>query len=253
MVADGTIDTITAYQANADHGMTIVPSPIARDWMDRAPQRAPYRCLPLNIANQNGWWITAPVSIEAFWYGGERVTDVEIRFRDRPHSFVSSHFGNGVVTFSVPFVFRTPPGINLWVKGPSNFPRDGATALEGVVETDWAVSTFTMNWKLTRPNEWIPFGAGEPFCQIVPVPRGLTESFTPDLKVIDANPELADGYRNWAADRRGFLSALSARDPDAIKRGWQKDYTQGKTPTGATFAGHQTRLDVKPFPLEPTG
>ena len=43
----------------------------------------------------------------------------------------------------------------------------------------------------------------------------------------------------------------TALDPDVVKRGWQKDYFQGKTAHGGTFDGHQTRLGVKEFvPVE---
>ena len=101
-----------------------------------------------------------------------------------------SHFGSGVITFTVPFLFRTPPGINLWVKGPANWIKDGVQALEGVVETDWLASTFTMNWKMTRVCEWVRFEKGEPFCMLVPVPRGLIETLVPRAEPIVANPEL---------------------------------------------------------------
>jgi Family of unknown function (DUF6065) len=43
-------------------------------------------------------------------------------------------------------VFRTPPGCNLYVRGPANSPKDGIAALEGIIETDWSEATFTMNW-----------------------------------------------------------------------------------------------------------
>src|SRR5205807_231232 len=92
---------------------------------------------------------------------------------------IKSHFGAGVVTFTIPYLFRTPKGVNLWVKGPTNYFKDGAAPLEGVVETDWAVSSFTMNWKLTRPGLPVRFARGEPICMIVPVPRGLAEELDP--------------------------------------------------------------------------
>jgi len=155
-----------------------------------------------------------------------------------------------VVTFSIPYLFRTPVGYNLWVKGPSNWIRDGIQALEGVVEADWASSTFTMNWKITRPYEWIEFKTGEPICMIVPIPRGLTEQMTPKLALLESNQELKAKYDEWEASRRGFLKGLKELDPAAVKKGWQKDYFQGKTAEGGTFDGHQTRLDVKDFAAE---
>jgi hypothetical protein len=53
-------------------------------------------------------------------------------------------------------------------------------------------------------------------------------------------------YLEWEASRRGFLDGLRTLDPEIVKRGWQKDYFQGKA-AGGTFAGHQTRLGVKEF------
>lgn len=222
------------------------PAPIPRDWMDSAHLRHPYRCLPLVIANQSGWVLRNPTGFSAYWYGGAAKEDVELRF-DRDENRILSHFGSGVVTFTIPFLFRTPPGINLWVKGPANIVKDGIQPLEGVVETDWVASTFTMNWKMTRVCEWVRFEAGEPFCMLVPVPRGLVETLAPRVEPLTANPELEEQYRKWEASRSTFLTDLHGRDPGAIARGWQKDYFQGKTVDGKSVESHQTRLNVKPF------
>jgi hypothetical protein len=240
--------TITAYLIHEVPNMRLMPAPIDRDWMSATNQRFAYRCLPLNIANQCGWLLTSPCTFEAYWYGGPSKTDIEIRFLDFLDPCVTTHFGYGVVTFSLPFLFRTPPGINLWVKGPANAPKDGIQALEGIVETDWATSTFTMNWKITRPCEWVQFTRGEPVCQLVPVPRGLAESLIPTAAPIGSNAELEAQYRKWEEGRKGFIQGLTSHDPDTVKRGWQKDYFQGKTQDGGTFDEHQTRLGVRPFP-----
>ena len=243
-----------AYQIHdTPSPMTLSPAPIEREWMDAASQRFPYRCLPLNIANQNGWVVACPTPFRAYWYGGPAPADVEVRFDGPPDPCVLSHFGAGTITFSLPFLFRTPPGVNLWAKGPSNWPKDGIQALEGVIETDWSSSTFTMNWKLTRPNEWVRFDAGEPICMLVPIPRGFAEGFAPRIELLKTNPELHEKYKAWEASRSGFLQGLKTNDPDAVKQGWQKDYFQGKTADGGAFDGHQTRLGVKPFDPPPAG
>ena len=238
---------ITAYRIHGHETAPLSSAPIERDWMEGADQRYPYRCLPLNIANQNGWVVGCPAGFRAYWYGGSSPKDVEIRYDDRVDPLICSHFGLGVVTFSIPYLFRTPEGINLWVKGPSNSPKDGIHALEGIVETDWAVSTFTMNWKLTRPNEWVHFDEGEPICMLVPIPRGLTESLMATIEVLSEHPDLQERYDAWDKSRRGFLDGLKALDPEVVKRGWQKDYFQGKQPEGGTFRQHQTRLAVRDF------
>jgi hypothetical protein len=160
---------------------------------------------------------------------------------------IVSHFGDGVLTFTIPYLFRTPPGINLWVKGPVNHIKDGIQALEGIVETDWSPSTFTMNWKITRPGLPIRFEQGEPICMVVPIPRGLTESLDPMLLPIDANPDLELEYQEWQASRRQFNQDLRSHEPDAVRRGWQREYIKGVLPSGAAAPEHQTRLSVKEF------
>jgi hypothetical protein len=239
---------LIAYSLHSNQSAEVFPepAPISREWMDSAHQRHPYRCLPLVIANQCGWVLRNPTGFSAYWYGGALKEDIELRF-DRDENRVVSHFGSGVITFTIPFLFRTPPGINLWVKGPANIIKDGIQPLEGVVETDWLASTFTMNWKMTRVCEWVRFEAGEPFCMLVPVPRGLVESLVPRVESLAGAPELQAQSEKWEASRSGFLTGLHSRDPEAVAKGWQKDYFQGKTIDGKSVESHQTRLNVKPF------
>lgn len=184
-----------AYQIHNEVHMGLIPAPLDRPWMDRANQRFPYRCLPLNIANQHGWFLTCSCDFDVYWYGGSLTADLELRFHGQRDPGITSHFGYAVLTFSMPYIFRTPPGVNLWVKGPSNWLRDGVQPLEGVVETDWASSTFTMNWKVTRAFEWIPFRKGEPVCMVVPVPRGMLETLEPSIQRLSNNPELEAKYQ----------------------------------------------------------
>ncbi|MBX9627682.1 MAG: hypothetical protein K2X82_28040 [Gemmataceae bacterium] len=238
----------TAYDIYPGTGFALEAAPIAREWMDQAHQRFPYRCLPLAIANQAGWVLRSPAAFRAYWYGGPGKDDVEVRFDGPPDARVMSHFGAGTITFSVPFLFRTPPGINLWVKGPANHIKDGVQPLEGVVEADWLASTFTMNWKITRVCEWVRFDEGEPFCMLVPVPRGLAEGLIPRRVPLADAPDLKAQYEGWQASRSGFLKDLLRLDPDTIKQGWQKDYFRGMTPDGGSFDAHQTRLNLRDFP-----
>src|SRR4029077_16077673 len=100
--------------------------------------------------------------------------------------------------------------------------------------------------------EWVGFEKGEPFCMLVPIPRGVAESLIPDRIAITADPELPAKYIAWQDSRAGFLKGLAKLDPEAVKQGWQKDYFQGKKPDGGEFEGHQTRLAIREFaPSEP--
>ena len=262
---------IIAYEIYDRAHLELTTAPVERDWMDASPQRFAYRCLPLAIANQAGWFIHNPATFSAVWDGGSFRDNVRVEFEApgvKPSanpwaisvdsSYISamaavrddrvtSHFGVGTVTFSMPFLFHTPPGINLWVKGPTNWIKDGAQALEGIVETDWLPATFTMNWKLTRPNFPVRFEKGEPICMIVPVPRGMAESLTPVRLPLRSNAELAKEYNEWLQSRSQFIQGLEAREPETVRRGWQRDYVHGVLPSGAKAPEHQTRLNLKEF------
>jgi hypothetical protein len=263
---------LIAYELHQATDMRLSTAPVDRAWMDAAHQRAPYRCLPLVIANQAGWWIPCPATFTAYWDGGLGKENLQITFETptekgtlsslfapivvsadtaspvvQGDARITSHFGNGVVTFSIPYLFRTPPGINLWVKGPTNYIKDGVQPLEGVVETDWLSATFTMNWKLTRPYNAVRFEHGEPICMIVPVPRGLAERLEPCYIPLDNNPEVARDYREWERSRSTFNADLARFSPDAVKRGWQRDYMQGRTISGQEVEEHQTRLHLREF------
>jgi hypothetical protein len=258
---------LIAYELLQAADMPLTSAAVDRAWMDATHQRAAYRCLPLAIANQVGWTLPSPATFTAYWDGGIGKENVQIRFEppqadpfavimvsmeDPPpvvynDTRITSHFGNGVVTFSIPYLFRTPRGINLWVKGPTNYIKDGVQPLEGIVETDWLPATFTMNWKLTRPHYPVRFERGEPICMVLPIPRGLSEEMEPRYVPLDANPELAREYREWEKSRSAFNAALAVEHPEAVKRGWQRDYMKGRTVSGAQAEQHQTRLQLREF------
>src|SRR6516162_5678937 len=111
-----------AYEISENLGMPISPAPIERAWMNA--QVAAYRCLPMTIANQHGWVIHNARGATVSWNGDQGIDGVAIKFDDSPgaqHPMIWSTFGGGVVSFLIPYLFRTPPSVNLWVKGPTNY------------------------------------------------------------------------------------------------------------------------------------
>jgi hypothetical protein len=239
---------ITAYEIYPQVDMPLIPAPINRTWMDETQSRFAYRCLPLTLANQAGWMVCNPKSFSARWNGGARASDTVLAFDEcPPDDRITSLFGHGTVTFNLPYLVRTPPEVNLWVKGPTNWPKHGTQALEGIVETDWTAASFTMNWKLTRPHEAVRFERGEPICMIVPYPRQMIDQLAPLPRPLDDNPELAADYRRWSAERDAFHQSVADGDQEAIRHGWQKDYFQGRDPGRDPFQEHQTRLAVPTF------
>src|SRR5262249_32268198 len=234
----------------------IRPAEATRAWMDRTPESFAYRCLPLNIANAHGWEILTPIAFDACWTGGTETSDVSIRIPEgaQPELASVSIFGQGVLTFHIFGLFRTPPGWNLWVGGSPNQPKDGIFPLSGVIETDWAPYTFTMNWRFTRPNHWVHFDAQEPVCFVFPVERGYLEKVTPKLVPMELDPELMRQFKAWSESRDAFQAKVAKDVPKAGSEKWQKRYYRGidmaeRAPRG----DHQIKLRLKPFvPGEPT-
>ena len=231
--------------------LEIRPAPVSRDWMDRSGNRFAYRCLPLNIANSHGWEILSPHAFTALWNGGDDVGSLSIECEHQP-SLAVSHFGSGVLTLAIPCVFVTEPEIDLFVQGPINRPKDGIAALSAVVETDWLSFTFTMNWKVTRPDLKVGFELAEPLCHIFPIRRGSLEAVEPEIRSLSSNPELASRNRVWAESRSLFVQKL-ATDPPKGSETWQKHYFQGIEPDGcpAKAPDHRTKLNLRPFSHRP--
>jgi hypothetical protein len=228
----------------------IVAAPVERGWMDRTGQGFAYRCLPLNIANAYGWLVLNTVPFIAQWDGGSGIDAISLSAAGGS-LLASSHFGSGVLTFNVPALFRTEPGYDLMVTGPLNEPKDGIQPLTGVVETDWAPFTFTMNWKFTRKLVPVAFERDEPFCMIFPVKRGLVEEVEPEIRALESDPELRSAYLAWADSRRGFNNDLKLPGSEAQAQKWQKDYFRGTASIGAAPADHRTRLKLREFKPAP--
>lgn len=200
------------------------------------------------MANQAGWILTSGRTVLATWTGGSQLEEVIVKSPDDDAVPASSQFGHGILTWEIPFVFRTPVGYNLLVRGPANWWKEGAVPLEGLVETDWAVATFTMNWKLTTPGLEVRFEANDPICMLVPQRRGELESFEPAMGRIVEHPEMHRQYLAWANARNDRIADLEDPGrPAGLPTEWEKDYLRGRAPGGARAAQHQTRLQVREF------
>jgi hypothetical protein len=228
----------------------IVAAPINRAWMDRTPNNFAYRCLPLNIANAHGWLILNDLPFTAYWNGEPGVNAVSIRPCGVGGALLArSHFGAGILTFGVNALFRTEPGYDLMVTGPLNQLKDATQPLSGLVETDWAPFTFTMNWKFTRKDRQIAFERDEPFCMIFPMKRGMIEEFEPEIRPMDSDNEVLDAYRAFARSRVKFNEDLQIPKSEARNQKWQKDYFVGTTNMAAAPPDHRTKIKLREFKL----
>ncbi len=232
----------------------IRPAEAKRQWMDDSPQSYAYRCLPLTIANTHGWEILCGRSFSAIWNGGPAKQDVELTFdpnEPKPDDVVvtpMSHFGVGTITFELGMLFQTPPGWNLMIMGPLNAPKDGVSALAGVIETDWSPYTFTMNWKLTRPGLKVSFQQGEPIAHLMPMQRDSVTRFQPEIRQFWSNVDLANRNAEWSKSRTEFSEGLRTHEQKAVAEKWQKAYYRGNQPDGSAGPpDHQIKLRVADF------
>lgn len=221
---------IVAYQVDSPLGWVMEPCPPTRQWMDEFPHGFAYRCIPLLSGNQLGWVIRCPVGFSAIYRHDGHGNGIELKFDSESERWahrILGHFGRGVLTFSLPWLFRTSEGYGLLVRGMSNFAKFGASALDAFVETDWAFSTFTMNWRLLEKDREVRFEAGDPVCQVVPYPKSLIEQFAPRQARMETNPALLKQFTEWSKSRREFIDRK-----DRAPTEWQKDYLHGTESQG---------------------
>lgn len=253
---------VVAYKFNSlPDCYELVASEANREWMDKTPNRYAYRCLPLLMGNSIGWQIKIKFPFTVCWTGGAGTEDVTVTFPETDPAqaearkgSVLSHFGSGIVTLSLPFLFRTSRGHNLFVMGPTNEPKPHITPLVGVVETDWLPFTFTMNWKLTTPHTPVVFAPGDVVCQFFPYPRGYPEKFTALTEELSNNPSVYKEYLEWGESRGNFNEQLKNTEPRTdTSSAWQKDYFRGVHKDGTRFGEHQSKFGVCPFAHLPKG
>jgi uncharacterized protein DUF6065 len=243
---------LIAYHCADRPNMRIVPAGRWRDWMNATTLRYANRCLPLLMANESGWWLLNERRFTATWQGGDHARDITVEYDGgvAPRGRAVSLFGYGVLTFEVPWLFRTPPGWNLLARGPANMPRDGIAPLEGLVETDWSVATFTMNWRFTRPGT-VAFAEEEPFCMIVPQRRGQLEEVVPTLRSVEEDRDTAAGWEAFRRSRHDIsVQKFVAEHVGGLQEardGWESHYFRGRRPDTAPVSEHQTKVRLRGF------
>lgn len=244
---------LTAYfRGPKPPSMQIVPASRWRPWMNETIARNANRCLPLLVANESGWLLLNERPFRAEWNGGDSIHDLVVTYeRGIPASPAVSNFGHGILTFTIPYLFRTPEGWDMLVRGPTNSPRDGIAPLDGIVETDWALATFTMNWKFTRPGA-AEFAEAEPFCMVVPQVRHGIEAMEPVIRSASAGDgAIGRGWEAGVATRKElhvkkFLTEFTGAHPEAADA-WESDYFRGRTAEGQPASDHVTRRRLSPF------
>jgi hypothetical protein len=211
-------------------GWSLRPSPVRRHWMDE--RRAAYYCLPMVAANQWGWQVLCPTDVRVTWDGTPEREGLLVDVDPQYAVAIKSQFGAGIVTFSPPWLFRTPPGWDLYAKGPSNRWKPNCVPLEGVIETWWLNYTSTLNWKLNAPGV-VTFAKGESLAQLIPVPHTtFIGAEAIEAPIAREEPEAAEELLAWLAERRRL--AETARVHQLYRK-------------AEDVLGHLNRVPVPPF------
>ena len=221
---------------------------LQRDWMNATPFRHAYRCLPLTIVNQTGWWVKNPVSFTATWSGSQAPGSIRFEFESADPvwgQWINSQFGEGIITWNTPFLFRTKPaGSRLLVMGPTNYFRKNAHPLTALIESDWMTMSFTMNYKLMTPLEPVRFAVGEPLFQVIPLVGNVCADLE-DAEVryqrLADDPAVYQDYLDWSTGRANFHKSKAKREVRGDQ--WQKDYFHGRDGAGREVAvEHKTKV-----------
>jgi hypothetical protein len=220
--------------------MKIEQAPVDRLWMDETAMGYAYRCLPMTYANRHGWCIRLTEDVEVTWHGENQADSTEIHTGRTQNGvrFADNGTGNGVVTFHFNAIPRTSKDWNLWIMGAPNLVVPGASALSGVIESDWMFSSPTSNWKLTDPERKVVFRAGDPVIFFVPVHKTELEEFTMTHHSISDDEDMARHFNEHYAWR------MKAESEGTV---FGKMYLKGINPDGSKPAmehNHKTRLHL---------
>ena len=176
--------------------------------------------------------MTCPTDVRVVWDGRPEPAGLTVEVDPQYTVAVKSQFGAGIVTFSPPWLFRTPPGWDLYAKGPTNRWKPNCVPLEGVIETWWLPYTFTFNWKLVSPGT-VTFERGESIGQIVPIPHATFAEAKAIERPISSDPELDATLKAWRDERRRRAGTR------------QRNHLMYRKATDV--AGHLVRVPVPPI------
>lgn len=229
----------------------VIPLNKRRAWMNNTTKAFAYHCMPLTIANEHAWGVPSPGHFEAEWNGGPDQEDMLINFDADSFNFewVSSHFGNGVLTINVDFILKTERGISTYVRGVPNYFKKGIHPLDAIIETDWLPYTFTYNYIFTEPGR-VSFEKDEILFSFFPVRRTWIESFDLVEKNIQDNVEFYKQYKEYDTAR---AKRLQERDPEIDEsklshlleeKGFQKFYKNAKDPNGDNYRPFMHRKSI---------
>jgi hypothetical protein len=198
----------------------LVPSPISFGLClpEELPAGAHAFRSPLDRPGPDGCWKDPRVFYVAdrresrFMLNAYTITGLPARYgdvREPGLSFFDRPDQMDLVKLHLPYIWRTPPGLEVLFLPLLNRPGIGFEVLSGLVETDWYANP--VNLALRKPvfGQSVHVAAGDPIAQAIFVSRDLRQ---PETVVMAEHSraarrfraELVEWYQSKAADRSAY-------------------------------------------------
>ena len=110
VMRESDLPMLIAYRLPSRPALPLVPATREREWIEATRGRFANRCQPLLMANQAGWVALNSTPLLVTWDGGEGTEALRLVWQGDPPYPAVSHFGHGILTWHLPYLFRTPLG-----------------------------------------------------------------------------------------------------------------------------------------------
>ena len=180
--------TLTRNHQNAPE---IRQSRLKRDWMDETYKKHAYQCLPMTMANVNGWELVLEEDLVVQWDGGNLPVTV-LSGGEQNGRTVAFPSIIGIISIGMGWTINTEEGYSMWLSGSPNYFVDGAVPLAATIPSSWWPDEVQMNWKITEIGKPVVFPAGSPFCFFNIYSDSLLPSVTFEIKNLWDNPDLIE-------------------------------------------------------------
>ena len=140
--------------------------------MDATLKKHAYHCLPLTLANTNGWVMELAQDVVVYWEGGNAETQII--------SGSGIYTGTpGIVAFNIGW-FIEAPGCDVTYGPLPNYFFPDASCLSASVDGEWPEPVLAQ-W-LLKPGKEITFKQSMPVCFISIQPKYLLEEMQYEIK-----------------------------------------------------------------------
>lgn len=160
------------FNKTSPDSLPLIQASPKRDWMDATLKKHAYHCLPLTLANTNGWVMELAQDVVVYWEGGNAETQII--------SGSGIYTGTpGIVAFNIGW-FIEAPGCDVTYGPLPNYFFPDASCLSASVDGEWPEPVLAQ-W-LLKPGKEITFKQSMPVCFISIQPKYLLEEMQYEIK-----------------------------------------------------------------------